>query len=69
MIGRHVARYNPRFWYFRALPVTFGNHLATAGRFFHSLRGEAPNKKWTLGDFCQRTYRLACPFAQLLTLQ
>ena len=24
MIGRHVARYTPRFWTFGALPATFG---------------------------------------------
>ncbi|VFN01519.1 MAG: hypothetical protein BECKG1743D_GA0114223_102873 [Candidatus Kentron sp. G] len=30
----HVARYTPRFWCFRALPVTFGNRLATVGNFF-----------------------------------
>nr|VFJ69719.1 MAG: peptide/nickel transport system substrate-binding protein [Candidatus Kentron sp. FM] len=30
----HVARYTPQFWHFRALPVTFGNHLATGRGIF-----------------------------------
>ncbi|VFM96943.1 MAG: hypothetical protein BECKG1743F_GA0114225_102096 [Candidatus Kentron sp. G] len=44
MIGRHVARYTPRFWTLCALPATFGQScyeifnnkwgLATAGDFF-----------------------------------
>ncbi|VFN03618.1 MAG: hypothetical protein BECKG1743D_GA0114223_108202 [Candidatus Kentron sp. G] len=51
MIGRHVARYTPRFRHSCALPVTFGQScynqdIATAGGFFRNLRKtECPTKQ------------------------
>ncbi|VFM99142.1 MAG: hypothetical protein BECKG1743D_GA0114223_101049 [Candidatus Kentron sp. G] len=44
MIGRHVARYTPRFLPLRALPATFGNRLATGHRIpgMSTVRPKAP---------------------------